>query len=653
MEIIKLPIGDYEAVIKTAVFENQVVIITAETGAGKSTQVPLYLLDEGYSMVVTEPRRLAARTLAARVAEEDNSDLGDIIGYRTAHEGNDSPNTKCLFVTDGLALVRELMLLGRHDILVLDEVHEWNTNLEVLVAWVRRSIAAGAKWKVVLMSATVEAEKLSKFFDGAPVITVPGRQFPVEERLPSAKDIAGEAIELLRQGRNVLVFQPGKKEIVETTEAIKASGVSAEVLSLHGDLEPGEQARAFAHYARPKCVIATNVAQTSITIDDIDAVVDSGMERRTEVVDGVEGLYLKPISLADSKQRKGRAGRCRPGIYIDCYAGLSVREEYPKPEILRTLLDQTVLRLASIGFDMEDLSFFHQPNLLEIQNAKRSLRVLGCMDEKGEVTSVGHEVSKLPLSVPFARMIVEANRLGVVNDVLTIAAILDQGELTIRQRDRFVEPAWKKLVPSEYSSDVMVQLIVWEVAMSIEGDREKMQKLGIFPKAFYQAKDKRRHLRDVLQGKVHSFRSTGDREKILKAVCSGMIGHLYRFTSMGWMNGDGQVRELARESVVRGAEWVVGLPFDLEVPTRRGGKTTLKLIRMATKVDPSWLIKIAPQLVRLEHGSSPVYDSQTDVCTSLCQTYFNSQKVGEVREATPDHPDAARVFAEWIAGQIS
>jgi len=310
-----LPIEKFRADIVTAVEENSVVIITAETGAGKSTQVPQFLLEAGYDLVITQPRRLAARSVAERVAEEIGEELGQTVGFRTAIDRQDSSATRCLFCTDGLALVRELV--GQNEgILVLDEVHEWNENMEVLVAWVKKAIAAGSDMKVVLMSATLEAEKLSAFFDGAPVISVPGRTFPVTVQEPGMR-LIDDVKTLVEQGRNVLVFQPGKQEIQDVCYALEQADVNAEVLPLHGQLSPPDQKLCFAHYGRPKVVVSTNVAQTSVTIDDIDAVVDSGMERRIELANGVEGLYLKPISLADSAQRKGRAGRVKPGVYID------------------------------------------------------------------------------------------------------------------------------------------------------------------------------------------------------------------------------------------------------------------------------------------------------------------------------------------------
>ena len=187
---------------------------------------------------------------------------------------------------------------------------------------------------------------------------------------------------LVAEGRNVLVFQPGKQEIEDACSALKQMQVSAEILPLHGQLTPEEQSRCFKHYGRPKVVVSTNVAQTSVTIDDIDAVVDSGMERRIELVDGVEGLYLKPVSLADATQRKGRAGRTKPGIYID-HCGASSRPDFQVAEIMRKRLDQTVLRLAIAGFDMEAMEFFHQPAKSDIHDARRTLVGLGCMTADG------------------------------------------------------------------------------------------------------------------------------------------------------------------------------------------------------------------------------------------------------------------------------
>lgn len=639
-----LPVASYRDQIVSSVRDHAVTIITAETGAGKSTQVPQYLLDAGYDIVVTQPRRPAARTVASRVAEEFGTPFGEIVGYRTAYERQDSEATRCLFVTDGLALVRELMGAGNHSILVLDEVHEWNLNLEVLVAWAKLQVDSGTDLKVVLMSATLEAERLSEYFGGAPVISVPGRQFPVTEQAPAGRDLEADIADLLRQGRNVLVFQPGKAEIGKTIGRLQAvEGLNAEILPLHGELTAEEQAQCFRTYTRPKCVVSTNVAQTSVTIPDIDAVVDSGLERRKELADGIEGLYLKAVSHADSAQRKGRAGRTKPGVYVDwCATRWDERLEFPKAEILRTRLDQTVLRLAEAGFDAEVLEFFHQPDRKRIHKAKEALVSLGCVDGSGAVTRIGHLVAKLPVSVQYARTIVEADRLGVVDDVITVAAILEQGEINARvcpDCRKYGEKScrcWLKLAPGETTSDVLAQLAVYHAAAGMK--RDEMMSRGVFAKAFYQAKEKRRHLADSLRGKV-KFGSSGNREDILRAVCAGMVDHLYVNSYGTYRNGDGDDRQLARESVAGGGEWIVGQPWDLQIQTRRG-PAVLRLIRMASKVDPQWLAEVAPQLAEVKTGLNPRYDMNQDEVISITETWFNGQLVESRQVLDPSHDEA-------------
>lgn len=643
-----LPITAFRKTIVEAVRNNPVTVITAETGAGKSTQVPQYLLDEGYDLVVTQPRRLAARTVAQRVAEEIGEELGRTVGYRTAVDRQDSPATRCLFCTDGLALVRELMGVNK-GVLVLDEVHEWNENMEVLVAWAKRQIATGADFKVVLMSATLEAEKLAAFYNGAPVISVPGRLFPVESRNPASR-LVDDVAALVRDGRNVLVFQPGKQEITDTTSALEQMQVNAEILPLHGELTPQEQAKCFKHYGRPKVVVSTNVAQTSVTIDDIDAVVDSGLERRIELVDGVEGLYLKPISLADATQRKGRAGRTKAGIFID-HCSSSSRPDFPVAEILRKRLDQTVLRLAIAGFDMELLEFFHQPAKSEIHDAKRALVSLGCMTADGQVTKIGRLVNRLPVSVQYGRMLVEADRLGVVDDVLTVAAILEQGGITVPtpSRNQPDRPDWRRMVPSETESDVMGQLSVWQMAENMSKD--EMREKGVSLRSFFRAKEIRQHLAQAVK-QFFRFGSTGRREDILKAVCAGMVDHLYKGSYGRYTNGEGIERELGSGSLVRGADWLVAKPFDLQIKTRRG-MMTLKLVELASKVNPMWLVEIAPQLTEHKTALNPRYDSAKDVVVSTTQTYFNGAMVREETVDDGENPEAANVFASWVASQVA
>ena len=286
----ELPIADYREQIVDAVDNSQVTIITAETGAGKSTQVPQFLAEEGYEVIVTQPRIVAARTLSERVRDEivDKKGLeyADFVGYRTARERNDNPDNQMLFVTDGLQLVRELSGdgAGKKQILVLDEVHEWNENMEVLVAWAKKHMREDLNFKVAVMSATMEADKLAKYFVGdterkVPIVEVPGRTYEVKKS--EGGDVATETIRLAKEGKNTLVFVPGKAEIEKVMADVERARVPGTVvLPLHGQLDKDEQKKVFQKYDGAKIIVATNVAQTSITIDDIDAVVDSGLERQ-------------------------------------------------------------------------------------------------------------------------------------------------------------------------------------------------------------------------------------------------------------------------------------------------------------------------------------------------------------------------------------
>lgn len=661
----QLPILAFKEQIIESIQSSPVTIITAETGAGKTTQVPQYLAEQGYRVVVTQPRRLAARTVAARVAHEMREKLGRKVGYRTANDHCDSPNTEVLFCTDGLQLVRELTGHGQSGdktVLVLDEVHEWNTNMEVLVAWAKKRIAAGENLKVVLMSATLDAQKLAQFFDGEnPAISVPGRLYPVEKKHASAQQLFTETQKLAAEGRNVLVFQPGKKEIAETVANLqKVVGSSTTVLPLHGQLTPAEQKECFIPPS-PGCnkiIVATNVAQTSVTIPYIDAVVDSGLERRIELVDGIEGLYLKNTSQADCKQRAGRAGRCRPGVYVLCSdAPEDRREPFPKAEILRSRLDQVVLRLAAQGFDAEDLDFFHQPSKQTIAEAKRALKILGAMDKHGNVTKVGRDISRLPLSVQYGRMLIEAQKNHVVDEVATIVACMEAGDIRARGNRDNPRP-WQALT-SEKESDLLVLLDLYNAARNIKGGKglsksKALREAGIFAKDYFRADEIRRKVIQSTRGKLASskkrkrFSNEDIRKRVLKSCAAGMVDHLYRKGYSGYRNGDDVERALGFESVVQQPEWIVGLPKDIEIRTRYGLRT-LNLIHMATKVDPQLLEEVAPQLVETKNGLSPRFDRALDSVVVTNEIYFNGQKVRSEVVPTPEHENAAEIFASFIA----
>ena len=622
--ITDLPIYDFHAAITDAVDENQVTIITAETGAGKSTQVPQYLADHGYTkVIVTQPRILAARNLSKRVREEwearthENSNY--IIGYRTAHERDDNPGTQILYCTDGLQLVREITGAGisQNQVLILDEVHEWNENMEVLIAWAKKRCQEDARFKVVIMSATIDTAPLAEFFNTTAVITVPGRSFPVKKRMGT--DIVGELL-LKIQGpaSNILVFLPGKTEIQDVTDAIikKATAANVPVIPLHSQLEATAQQAAFAHYAGGKIILATNIAQTSVTIDDIDVVIDSGLERRSEVRSGVEGLFISQISQADSLQRAGRAGRTKAGEYIlapyDTLPCLSFedRPEYGTPEILRKHIDRLTLRLANVGIDIELLDFYHDPSKAAIRQAKQTLIALGAMTFQGDVTSIGRKMEKYPVESSYARMLVESQLYG--NEVQTkLAAIIAIQEIGGIAKGGPRYTGWQKYTRQK-KSDLIAMYDLYLALPSIALDDYK--ELGIIAKNVTKASEVMERLgNDLSDIDVNDSLLTAiteqEQEFLMRCIVSGQIDQLWSVDEQGnatHMHSK-VVRELSATTVVRNPQLIAGTPFDLEVPTRDGTLQTLHLVQGITVVDTDWLLELAPERFATKRGRM-VYD---------------------------------------------
>lgn len=603
----ELPIAAYRDDIVEAVEWNPVTVLVGPTGSGKSTQVAQYLHAAGYKVTVTQPRRLAARSVARRVAEEMNTPLGELVGYRTAEEQLCSPKTEIMFCTDGLELLWQLN--GRREadgthVLIIDEVHEWNINIELLVALVKRSLRHRKNIKVVLMSATVDAKGLADYFGDAPVIDVPGRLYPVE-KIHMGLSAAHAAASLAAEGRNVLVFVTGKAEIERTIRKLyEALEVPATVLPLHGMLSPKEQQRVFASYEDPLIVVATNVAQTSITIDCIDAVVDTGRQKRREVRDGIEGLFLWDISQADCIQRMGRAGRTKPGMYALCSdTQLEERDEYPTAEILRVRLDQLVLRLASVGLDAASLEFFHQPDPEAIRQAKRSLYLLGAVDAQGAVTEIGRAMNRFPIDTLFARMMVEAQQRGVLEQVMVIVACLQAGSIRGYGKRHpgggTYTPQWFRKIRRN-DSDLLAELEVFVAAQQMSS-RER-DEFDISAKQYEYALEILAQLRERVDPSDRGPLNDYNDEDVAKACLAGLVEHIYvqadkaRYAQCG---DSGPRRHLAQYSVVsRTAQVVAGAPFANEHDADGGAKkVTVHSLQYGMVVHPAWLQEVAPNLV--------------------------------------------------------
>jgi late competence protein required for DNA uptake (superfamily II DNA/RNA helicase) len=667
----ELPVRNYFQDIIDAVDTNQVTIVTAETGAGKSTQIPQYLAEHGYKrVVVTQPRILAARNLAQRVREEwslrNTEDASEVVGYRTAHERDDSGDTQILYCTDGLQLVREITGSGitEKQVLVLDEVHEWNENMEVLVAWAKKRCQEEPRFKVVVMSATIETESLARFFSTEAIIDIPGRHFEVTKR--RGKDLLAEIFaQIEHRGKNVLTFLPGKSEIQNVMEAIdkKATAAGVAVIPLHSQLEAEDQQKAFANYPKGKIILATNIAQTSVTIDDIDVVIDSGLERQSEVRSGVEGLFIAQISQADSLQRAGRAGRTRPGEYIlaqyDTMPCLDFRDRpaYAIPEIMRKHIDRLTLRLANVGIDIETLEFYHDPSKRAIQRAKKTLVALGALTANGEVTNIGRQMEQFPVESNYGRMLVEAKQFSkeVQAKLAAIIAIQEIGGI-VKGGTRFT--GWRKYT-KQYKSDLLAQ---YDVYLALPNISElQYEELGIISKNVEKAEEVIERLnRDLAlheiplepiqvteEGQLIRSITAGEIDQLWSAVDDkGTVEHIF----------SGQQRELSSSTVVKNPTLISGTPFDLQVPLRSGGLETLHLVTGVTVVNTDLLLEISPHLFVSKRGRT-LYDPRIGCIVDRQQVRFGKRvlegaSVPRLEDTDENRKLFAREFSRWAYDQL-
>ena len=443
----ELPVSQRRDEIAQAIKENQVVIIAGETGSGKTTQIPKICLELGRGVTGqighTQPRRLAARTVAERIAEELGSPLGETVGYQVRFTDVSADDTLIKLMTDGIMLT-ELARdhqLKRYDTLIIDEAHERSLNIDFILGYLRKLLPERPDLKLIITSATIDPERFAAAFGGAPIVEVSGRTYPVEVRyrpIEGSEDgDQGQAIldavdELSGEGPgDILVFLSGEREIRDTADLL-AGRERLEVLPLYSRLSAAEQHRVFdrrqASARTRRVVLATNVAETSLTVPGIHYVIDPGTARisRYSHRTKVQRLPIEPISQASANQRKGRCGRTADGICIRLYseADFESRPEYTDPEILRTNLASVILQMAAIGLgDVPKFPFIDPPDARNIADGLTLLAELNAFKD-GRITGLGRKLARLPVDPRIGRMILEADRNGCVREVLIIAAAL-------------------------------------------------------------------------------------------------------------------------------------------------------------------------------------------------------------------------------------
>jgi ATP-dependent helicase HrpA len=480
-----LPVSQRRDEISAAIRDHQVVIVAGETGSGKTTQLPKICLELGRERIGhTQPRRIAARSVAERIAAELGSELGELVGYQVRFTAKTSRATKVKVMTDGI-LLAELQRdrqLRKYDTIIIDEAHERSLNIDFLLGYLKRLLPRRPDLKLVITSATIDVERFSRHFavDGepAPVVEVSGRTYPVEVRYrplvdeledddegePIVRDQTEAIVDAVKElgaegSGDVLVFLPGEREIRDTADALSTAlgERGPEIVPLYSRLSAAEQHRVFASHSGRRVVLATNVAETSLTVPGIRYVVDTGVARisRYSVRTKVQRLPIEPISQASANQRSGRCGRVAPGVAIRLYSeqDFEARPEFTEPEVLRTNLASVILQMTSLGLgDVARFPFVEPPDKRNVQAGVQLLEELGAVTTADEVvsrqaperlprppgrrgrgarqqdgprlTEVGRRLARLPIDPRLARMILEAERLGCVREVIVIAAAL-------------------------------------------------------------------------------------------------------------------------------------------------------------------------------------------------------------------------------------
>ncbi|WP_196387135.1 ATP-dependent RNA helicase HrpA [Vibrio cidicii] len=460
-----LPVSQKKDDIAKAIAEHQVVIVAGETGSGKTTQLPKICAELGrgkFGLIGhTQPRRLAARSVASRIAEEMETQLGDFVGYKVRFNDQISENTQIKLMTDGILLaeIQHDRFLNQYDTIIIDEAHERSLNIDFILGYLKELLPRRPDLKIIITSATIDPERFSNHFSGAPIIEVSGRTYPVDTRYRplSGEDeddrdqLEGifEAVdELCDEGLgDILIFMNGEREIRDTADALaKRKLKDTEIIPLYARLSAGEQNKIFQPHAGRRIVLATNVAETSLTVPGIKYVIDPGTARisRYSYRTKVQRLPIEPISQASANQRKGRCGRVEEGICIRLYSeeDFNSRPEFTDPEILRTNLASVILQMTALGLgDIEAFPFVEAPDKRNIQDGVRLLEELGAIDSQAKeankrLTAIGKQLARLPIDPRLARMVLEAPKYGCLKDVMIIAAALSIQDPRERPSDK-------------------------------------------------------------------------------------------------------------------------------------------------------------------------------------------------------------------------
>ncbi|MCG3160657.1 MAG: hypothetical protein JMDDDDMK_01726 [Acidobacteria bacterium] len=637
------------------------IVLEAPPGAGKTTRVPPALLDAGIvsgEVWVLEPRRLAARMAARRVAEERGEKTGETIGYQVRFEEVAGPRTRLRFLTEGV-LTRRLLSdpqLKNVGVVVLDEFHERHLQADLALALLRRlQKTARTDLKLVVMSATLDAGPVAKFLDDAPTLRSEGKRFDVaiehlarpDER-PLAEQVAAAVNRLTAENLDgdILVFLPGAAEIrrAQTACAAIADKHDLIVAPLHGDLSADEQDRAVRPAAKRKIILSTNVAESSVTIEGVVAVIDSGLARVASHSpwSGLPTLEVARISKASATQRTGRAGRTRPGRCLRLYTAqdFNARPDHETAEIHRADLAEPALELHAAGVaDLNSFGWFESPPSSAIEAAEELLGRLGAIDRQGAVTAIGKRMLRFPLHPRQSRMLIEAQSRGAFEQACVIAALI--GERDIIASELFKNERERKAAQVG-PSDLLHRLDLFEEAAAANFAPSRLREMNLDPGAVMAVNRVRRQLQGTRSTRGGG---TGD-DALLISILAGYPDRVAKRRALKsdnrelLLSGGGAAR-LSPSSVAGQSEFVVAVDAE---ERRDANQARSRIVRVASRIEPEWLIDLFSD--RISETTEARWNAQSERVEVVERLVYDQLTISENRSATAGNEEAARVLAE-------
>ncbi|HAS6141812.1 TPA: ATP-dependent RNA helicase HrpA [Vibrio vulnificus] len=628
-----LPVSQKKDDIADAIAHHQVVIVAGETGSGKTTQLPKICAELGrgkFGLIGhTQPRRLAARSVANRIAEEMEMQLGDFVGYKVRFNDQISENTQIKLMTDGILLaeIQHDRFLNQYDTIIIDEAHERSLNIDFILGYLKELLPRRPDLKVIITSATIDPERFSNHFGGAPIIEVSGRTYPVETRYrplggeteddrDQLEGIFDAVDELCDEGLgDILIFMNGEREIRDTADALaKRKLKDTEIVPLYARLSAGEQNKIFQPHTGRRIVLATNVAETSLTVPGIKYVIDPGTARisRYSYRTKVQRLPIEPVSQASANQRKGRCGRVQEGICIRLYSedDFNSRPEFTDPEILRTNLASVILQMTALGLgDIEAFPFVEAPDKRNILDGVRLLEELGAInsnakDPKKRLTAVGKQLARLPIDPRLARMVLEAPRFGCLKEVMIIAAALSIQDPRERPSDKQQSADDKHRRFYHEDSDFLTFVNVWnhiqKQQKALSGNQFRRQckddylnylRVREWQDVYFQIHQSMREMEFKLNSEPGSY------DAVHSAILTGLLSHI------GMKDQEKNEYHGARNArfhIFPGSglfkkqpKWVMSA--ELVETSKLWG-------RIIAKIQPEWIEPLAKHLIKRSHS---------------------------------------------------